>query len=325
MDYVNCEIKRKSAGVDNEHSNNLPKYESIEIVKYGKHKGRLWEQIDLKNYLKKNNKSGIFLTNEISLLYPKGIACIHDVSYRANPSFFSSTNKKISRLWHCINYSFITKCCSNILTVSNFSKSEIIKYYNVQDNRISVIYNSWQHMRKIIEDHSIIEKNDWLKEKEYYFSMSTIAPNKNFEWVLSAAKQNPLYEFAIAGGGKLKDVAETMGYASLSNVHYLGYVSDEEAKALMHHCKAFLFPTLYEGFGIPPLEAIACGCEQIIVSDIPCMHEIYGDYAKYINPTNYNNIDLPEDSKHIDISELLNKYSWKESARKVLSVINSEM
>ena len=89
--------------------------------------------------------------------------------------------------------------------------------------------------------------------------------------------------FAIAGGGSLEAEAKRLGLANLPNVVYLGYVSDGEAKALMHHCKAFLFPTLYEGFGIPPLEAVACGAPRIYVSDTPCMREIYGDCAGYID------------------------------------------
>ena len=90
---------------------------------------------------------------------------------------------------------------------------------------------------------------------------------------------------AILAEGKVAAEAERLGLADLPNVLYLGYVSDGAAKALMAHCKAFLFPTLYEGFGIPPLEAAACGAPQIIVSDTPCMREVYGPCAAYIDLT----------------------------------------
>lgn len=73
---------------------------------------------------------------------------------------------------------------------------------------------------------------------------------------------------------------------------YLGYVTDGEAKSLMENCKAFLFPTLYEGFGIPPLEAIACGAPRVMVSNTPCMREIYGSHADYIDlSTNHGSVD----------------------------------
>ena len=87
-------------------------------------------------------------------------------------------------------------------------------------------------------------------------------------------------------------------------MRYLGYVTDGEAKALMANCRAFLFPTLYEGFGIPPLEAIACGAPRVIVSDTPCMREIYGPHAAYLDP-----------------AELLGQYSWSASARRLAGLL----
>lgn len=306
------------------YSETVPAYQNIRIVKYGERKGRMWEQIDLMNYLKKTKSQGVFLTNELPLLYPKGIACIHDISYKVNPSFFKDGNKRLSRLWHCINYSAIVRHCKKMLTVSEFSKSEICRVYDVDGDRIRIASPSWQHMNDIHEDCSIIDNNKALKNKDFYFSMSTLALNKNFRWVLSAAKQNPGKEFAIAGGGKLADLARSIGYEDLPNIHFLGYVSDEEAKALMHNCKAFLFPTLYEGFGLPPLEAIASGCKSIIVSDTPCMHEVYGDYAVYINPNKYDGIHMDELEADKNVADLLKKYSWAKSATVLYQLIKED-
>lgn len=241
---------------------------------------------------------------------------IHDVSYKVNPQYFTSKRDRLSAIWHRINYKAIANSSMKILTVSNFSKGEIERVYHVDKKRISVVYNAWQHMDKIMEAADVFDRYSMLKDKEYYFSMATLAANKNFKWILYAAKNNPDKEFAIAGGGKLKGAAEAEGFTNLPNVHFLGYVSDEDAKALMHHCKAFLFPTFYEGFGLPPLEAVACGCKRIIVSDTPCMHEVYGDYAEYIDPYNYENIKIEDTNKEVS-KELLDKYSWKKSAKQL--------
>ena len=299
-------------------------FTNIKLVKYGKHNGRLWEQIDLGNYLKKNNKEGIFLTNELPLFYRRGIICIHDISYKVNPRFFTSLKDRISSWWHRVNYYAASNSKMSIITVSHFSKSEIERVYDVDQKRITVINNSWQHMNEVEENCDLFRKYNYLEKSDFYFSMSTLAVNKNFKWVLCAAKNNSDYEFAIAGGGKLKIAAEEMGFANLPNVHFLGYVSDEDAKALMHHCKAFLFPTFYEGFGIPPLEAVACGCKNIIVSDIPVMHEIYGDYANYIDPNNYDDNQLSGIEEINDIEKLLSNYSWKESAEKLYDLLKNE-
>ena len=151
--------------------------------------------------------------------------------------------------------------------------------------------------------------------------MANLLKNKNFPWVLRAAKAKPDAMFAIAGGGSLAEEAGRLGLADLPNVVYLGYVSDGEAKSLMANCRAFLFPTLYEGFGIPPLEAVACGAKQILVSDTPCMREVYGDCAGYIdldtNPGNVDDTTPPQ----ADPQLLLEKYSWEKSAEKLLDIL----
>ena len=93
------------------------------------------------------------------------------------------------------------------------------------------------------------------------------------------------------------------------------------AKALMAHCKAFLFPTLYEGFGIPPLEAAACGAPQIIVSDTPCMREVYGPCAAYIDLTaNPGDVDDVTPAT-APTAALLEKYSWDKSADRLLQIL----
>lgn len=305
------------------------KYNNIPIIEYGKSKGRLWEQLELPGYLRKHGREGIFLENVCPFIYPKGIVAIHDVVFKAKPQFFNSSLKgRIAILWRTLNYKRATLSNMKIVTVSEFSKSEIQKYYKVNPNRITVIYNSWQQMNSIAEDTECFEKYQFLTKGHYYFAMASLAPNKNYKWIVNAAKNNPEDVFAIAGGGDLESVISREEGLKISNLHFLGYVSDAEAKALMHHCKAFLFPTLYEGFGIPPLEAIASGAKRIIVSDTPCMHEIYGEYTTYIDPLDYagqlppiSGSENTEDGDHI--SGLLDKYSWEKSAAKLYELIKS--
>ena len=88
----------------------------------------------------------------------------------------------------------------------------------------------------------------------------------------------------------------------------------------MAHCKAFLFPTLYEGFGIPPLEAAACGAPQIIVSDTPCMREVYGPCAAYIDLTANPATSMTSPRPRLTAA-LLEKYSWDKSADRLLQIL----
>lgn len=285
----------------------------ISIVKYGKIKGISWQQFCYAYYLWKNDLLALCLTNILPLFYRHGMIMLHDVSYKANPHFFSSKRDRLSAFWHRINYYLAAKSTMTILTVSNFSKSEIKKYYSVPDNRIYVIYNAWQHMNSVCRSDEVFKNNSEIKKGEYFFSMATMAPNKNFKWIVNAAKNNPDKIFVIAGGGNLS-------LEGLNNLIVLGYVSDEVAKSLMGNCKAFIFPTFYEGFGLPPLEAVACGSPEIIVSDTPCMREIYGEYANYLDPNNYYCV-----IKHECICSprgLLKKYSWEESANLLWAILN---
>ena len=118
----------------------------------------------------------------------------------------------------------------------------------------------------------------------------------------------------MAGGKDLAAFGDDAEAVSGGNLHYPGYVSDRENKALMQHCKAFLHPAVFEGFGIPPLEALSLGA-PVAVSNASCLPELYGDTVRYFDPMDYD-VDLnalmaqpvaPPD-------KVLQKYSWPVTA-----------
>ena len=217
-------------------------------------------------------------------------------------------------MWYDLLLGNATKRARKIITVSEFSKSEIVKYFIVNPDKITVIPNAWQHYEKTGYDDVALNKYG-LEKDNYYFSMCSLEPNKNFRWIAEEAKRNPNCVFAVAGSINKKVFADGMGFECPDNMKLLGYVSDEEAKTMMRDCKAFLFPTFYEGLGIPPLEAMSVGAKNIYVSDTAVMHEIFGDSVHYINPYKYNDIfdDEAADSEEC-IRKVLLKYSWKKSA-----------
>jgi glycosyltransferase involved in cell wall biosynthesis len=298
-----------------ESQTDLSIFENIPIHRTGKHNGILWEQIDLPRYARAQDATLLNLCN-IAPLAKSDYTCIHDMQIRANPFYFS----RVFVWWYRLLFLRIMKKSPVIFTVSEFSKREIEKYYPGTIDRIEVISSAWQHFDIVNNDETIFDRNPKLKREEYYFALSSLTLNKNLSWLTNVAKANPAVIIAIAGGINSKVFGKS-NIPQAENVVYLGYVSDNEAKVLMQNCKGFLFPTFYEGFGLPPLEALACGA-QIAVSNTDIMHEVYEDAAHYIDPKNPN-IDLKMlFSEPIgDPQRILNKYSWQKSAEKLYTVL----
>nr|WP_300657345.1 glycosyltransferase family 1 protein [uncultured Acetatifactor sp.] len=295
--------------------NEWPSYQNIAVIKVGRWHGRLWEQLSFPIYVAKLGAISLNLCNSSPLLSP-GIVCIHDVKIKAVPESFS----RLFLIWYGMLFGNAAKRAKKIITVSEFSKKEIIKYYKIDGDKIAVIPNAWQHYERIGYDECAVERHHLVKNK-YFFSMSSLEPNKNFRWIAEVAKRNPEYIFAVSGLVNERVFSDGLGFECPKNMRLLGYVSDEEAKALMRDCKAFLFPTFYEGFGIPPMEAMSAGAE-VVVSDSEVMHEVYGETVHYINPMDYSiafsdllHHDLREESKCV-----LEKYSWERSAHKLKMV-----
>lgn len=291
--------------------------ENIRIVPVGSRSGHAWEQLDYSMWLRREGRLGLNLCNTAPILNP-GVVCIHDMAVRANPSGYS----RAFVLWYRLLYALLAARAEAIVTVSGFSKCEIERYYPAAYEKVCVVPNAWQHMRRIEADTSFFGRYPEVKPNGYYFAMSSLAPNKNLKWLVETARLNPEETIVIAGGLNDKVFGE-YGVPEAGNVVYPGYVSDGEAKALIRGCKGFLFPTLYEGFGIPPMEALACGA-PVAVSDTAVMHEIYGGAVRYVNPAlPCGNLRKLFERPVSPAEDVLSHYSWGESASRLLVALSA--
>lgn len=290
----------------------LPQFENIQIVKTGNLKGIIWTQISFGLYALNHGMKTLDMCNS-TVLWNPGISCVHDLLYLDMEDSFNTKKSKVAIWWSKLNYKIIAKSCNLIFTVSNFSKNRIVTQYHVESKKVVVAPNGWEHMKNVEFDNSIFEKQPKLKKKDYYFTLASMSKYKNFDWIVEEAKVNKDAIFAIAGGSvnSSKYSEELM---QLSNVVVLGYVSDGEAAALMKECKAFLFPSKYEGFGIPPMEAMYLGAKAI-VSKAASLPEVYEDYVCYIDPEKADyQLDELLKKEVAPANKLFEKYSWKKSA-----------
>lgn len=293
---------------------NIPNLTNIKIVASLNLKYPFWEQLVFTFILFWNRGIALNLCTISPMLKP-GIVCIHDISYKVNPEYWKTIYGRLSKLWHLIQYNIARKFAKKILTVSEFSKKQIAEIYKVPFDKILVIGNGWEHFERINSSEDIFNTWSFLKEKPFFFSLGSLAPNKNIRWIIEVAKNHPQYNFIIAGNGSLSKYGIEYKSSDHNNIFFVGYISDEKVKSLMKNCKAFIFPSFYEGFGVPPLEALSVGA-KIIISKNTCLPEIYGKSAYYINP-NDSRIDL---DKLLLLSvenpsRVLNKYNYKNSAR----------
>lgn len=291
----------------------VPAFKNIEVVKTGSGNNRVWwNQISFGRYAKKHDMI-TFDTNNTTVLWRPGIACILDLLYLDMAATFNTVKGKLNVLWSGINYWRAAKKCKIIFTISDFSKQRIVNRIHVDGNKIKIIPCGWQHIEGVKPDYGIFDRFPQLKKGGYYFTLASMSKYKNFDWILSEAKLNVNSTFAIAGGA-VKSSQYSEELKQMPNVVVLGYISDEEVVALMKNCKAFIFPSKYEGFGMPPMEAMAHGAKAI-VSTAGSLPEVYGNTVYYIDP--YKTDYILDDVMRGEIEgpeEILKKFSWKDAA-----------
>ncbi|KWZ44137.1 glycosyl transferase family 1 [Burkholderia savannae] len=242
-------------------------------------RGALWEQLALP--FATRGQTLVSLCNVGPLFKRNQVVMIHDVAVFDFPQGYSLT----FRLWYRFAFWMLKRRARHILTVSRFSKERIVARLGVAPTDVSTIVSGVDHFGRVESDPSVLERLG-LAYDGYVLIVGSIAPGKNLARTLDAIarleRTHPALKFVIAGGSNVKIFgASQLGEnASARNVTWAGYVSDGELKALYEHAGCFVFPSLYEGFGLPPLEAMYCGC-PVIVSRAASLPEACGDAALY--------------------------------------------
>lgn len=271
------------------------------------------------------------------------VVTIHDVFHLAHYNTLSTGQKLYAKYM----YQKAVQSSDIIFTVSETSKIEIIKYTGAAANKIKVVYNGidFQQFNTLLgQEAKQNVLNNYNINFPFVLFVGNVKPHKNLRNALLGFKDYLLNEkttetkFVIVGrrDGFITGDPEinTMVQDPIlkDKVHFTGWVQHEDLPALYQQAKAFVFPSFYEGFGFPPLEAMAAGC-PVISSNTSCMPEIYGDAALYFNPTNTNEIAevlhriLNDDEVRNNLIgkglQQSKKYNWQDSVNKKMNWIEA--
>lgn len=299
-----------------------PKLKHIKLKKVGRTTGHIWEQIELPFYSK--GSLLVNLCNTSPVIKKRQTVTIHDAAV-----FATNQYTRLFTSWYRFLYKSVSIKKNQVITVSNFSKQELMNYCKIKEDKIQVIYEGMEHILEMDADDSIIDKHK-LKKTEYVLAVSSMSPNKNFATIVKAIEQLGEIDYPIVVcGGANPQIFSTSDIQSNSKIKYLGYVNDAELKALYRNAGCFVYPSFYEGFGLPPLEAIACGC-PVLVSNTASLPEIFSDAALYCNPSSVDDvaekISLIMNNQGIQDKLRKNgflhsqKFNWEDSAMKSLDV-----
>lgn len=241
------------------------------------------------------------------------VTTMHDVAFRSLKNEFSLK----TRLWKNISTSLSVKKVKKIISITEFTKSEIINYYDNVKDKINVVYNGFNDFSKEDIDDTKVRKEIKEIKDRYILSVNTITPRKNIDSIIKCFNEikkieaNDDVKLVIAGGKGYK-ADEILAYIKEYNLQeeviITGRINDDELKYLYKNSSVYIYISLYEGFGLSPLEAISFGIPTL-VSNVTSIPEVVGDKAILVNPK-----DVLEISEGLD--KLLNNKMFLKSLKK---------
>lgn len=254
-----------------------PQWRHIDVKQVGRTYGHIWEQ----GALYRASKDGLLISlgNAGPLRHPAHMVALHDANIWEIPYVFSPGYKMLHKTMRPI----LARRAKQLLTVSKFSATALSKYLEVPEDRFSIIPNGANHILKAVVEPWVLQEHK-LHKQGYLLSVGNHSPNKNVAKLIEAhSLVGPFVPPLVIVGGTASGV-EIERLPQNSKVRFLGRVSDGALRALYEQARGFVFPSLYKGFGIPPLEAMQIGT-PVLAAYRTAVPEILQDGAMYFDPT----------------------------------------
>lgn len=302
-----------------------------QIGRHGRHR---WEQFDLPDHLRHSLGSPLLvsLTNTGPVGYRHQLVAHHDVSYVRFPETYSWRFRTAYRLLA----KFLLRRALGVVTVSEFSRDEIHDVYGVPLDRIHVIQNAASADFSRPPGFSGATAGA-SAPTPYFLAVSSLLPHKNIPRLIAAYEQfqretgSPTRLVLVGSRPETLAGADSITVSADTRVEFLGRVTDSELIDLYRDARALVFPSKYEGFGIPPLEAQAAGV-PVASSTAASLPEVLGTSARFFDPDNTGSI--AEALFDIDTSETMRselarrgtenvaRYCWQTAAAKLSQLID---
>lgn len=300
----------------------------IRVRQVGRLGGQAWEQVELPVYSR--NQLLLNLGNTGPALSRRQLVTIHDASVFAVPEAYSPAFGHYYRLL----LPHLARRAELVLTDSEFSRSELVRWMRVAEKKIRVVPCGHEHILAAPADRGVRSRHG-LGARPYVLAIGSLSRHKNLETVFAAIRLlgQHGWDYVLAGPVNPRIFGPLAG-GGLNLAVRAGYVSDPELRALYEGAACLVYPSRYEGFGLPPLEAMACGC-PVVVSRSASLPEVCGNAALYVDADDPQELAtavrrvLCEDGLADQLRqrgrERARHWSWDSTARKTLAAIREVM
>ena len=290
---------------------------------------RLWTHVRLSTEMVLHSPDLLFVpAHVLPIVHPRrSVVTVHDLGYL----YFPEAHPPRQRWYLGTTTRWHTRAAAQLLADSAATKRDLIEEYHAPSDRITVAHPGLDPTTRRVDDPAEIArvKAKYHIDGDYLLYLGTIQPRKNLARLITAFLQLPTSNFQLLIAGKRGWYADALLKQANDRVHFVGYVDATDKNALLSGATAFVFPSLYEGFGFPVLEAMACGV-PVLCSNTSSLPEVAGDAALLVNPLEVEDITrgLHEIMTKVDLrSQLIERgyrqaqqFTWQACAEVVLRV-----